>query len=524
MLWAIVACTPRDPALAPGSARPAAAGEQRLGTAVAVEAITAPPTETSDTPQPAGGIGGPYPTTVERAAGDASWLVYCQAETDSDGDGRLRVSVGPRGDLTGDKLEMRLALGARAPLPIDALWAVDPTERWLLVEAEGRIEVIDSKTSQVSEFDARDADTVESGETLLPHRSLVLDRRGRLVFSRQSSGGGFEVSSWPATEWLFRGRGKLVRTRVSDDAAWWVIESVDRDTNENGRLDVPLPRRARRSRCRGAFQKFPTWQFQADAVTTRVMSAVSGSVYRVKDFAGPLGDGFMFRDESGALWLRRGKRRVRLAPAECGAQVVHADASRGLALVACRGPQLDERAVARRKRRKSPPVPPRARYPIWLVGDGVYLDLKLELGPTGADRWATTSPRLVPIHAGVERRLLDMDTKTLLPLLPTDSVVATFGTHALLIREGEVELTDPIERRSLLEVADIDVLPTLLVSSPVAWVSPVVLDLARGVVLGSTEGAVYALSTDGRVLQSSHQAKGDELPLGPLLWKTPRAD
>ena len=77
--------------------------------------------------------------------------------------------------------------------------------------------------------------------------------------------------------------------------------------------------------------------------------------------------------------------------------------------------------------------------------------MKLELGPTGADSWATVAPRLVPIHAGVERRLLDMDTKTLLPIAPTDSVVGTFGTHALLIREGQVEVVDPLPLEEVLE-------------------------------------------------------------------------
>jgi hypothetical protein len=316
------------------------------------------------------------------------------------------------------------------------------------------------------------------------------------------------------------GQGKLHRFQLSRDGAWSIVDSVTEDTNQNGRLDRPLPSSTAKPRCRGTFSSFAAWQFPADALTTHVVSARSGEAYRVKDFVGPLGDGFLFRDEQGSLWLQRGAARQRLAPPECGAQVVHADAERRLVLAACRGPQTEVRV---RRSRTRPPAPPRARLPLWLLGEGLSLDLGLELGPTGADRWAESSPRLVPIHAGAQRRLLDMDTRALLPLGTEDSVLTTFGSRALLIRERAIELVDAVQGVSLFELEHVERLPSVLVVPGMAWVSPHVIDLGRATVLGATEGVVFALSEAGQVLQTEQAARPGRLPAGPLVWRSPRA-
>jgi hypothetical protein len=41
--------------------------------------------------------------------------------------------------------------------------------------------------------------------------------------------------------------------------------------------------------------------------------------------------------------------------------------------------------------------------------------------------------------------------------------------------------------------------------------------------LGTTEGDVFALSETGQVLQTQQVAPAGQLPIGPLLWRSPRA-
>jgi len=155
------------------------------------------------------------------------------------------------------------------------------------------------------------------------------------------------------------------------------------------------------------------------------------------------------------------------------------------------------------------------------MGEGLALELQLELGPTGADHWPERAQRLVPIHAGAVRRLLDLDTRALLPIGPEDSALTTFGSRALLTRPGELELIDAVSGTRLLELHDVNLLPSVLVAPGIAWVSPHLIDLGQGAILGQTVGEVFALSEAGQVLQTEQVAVAGYLPLGPLVWRMP---
>lgn len=462
--------------------------------------------------------------TLERAAKDGSWVTYCQADEDTDGDGRLGVSVGPRGELSGDQLELHLALAGRPAERIQAFWGTDPSERWLVVRQHDSVSLVDSATGNSRRLDLAALDLRELRELRPFHRSLAFQRQpsAALVSSRPMMGDRFELVQLSLADEaplapIAPLTGALLRLRTSHDGHWWVIEFVDRDTNQNGRLDLPQALVKDKPRCHASFRSFEVWPVGGDRVQTRLRSTHTGKFYRVEDFAGPLGTGFLFRDDQRTLWLRRGQQRIALAPADCGAQVVHADAERGLVLVACRGPAPPQ---TRSKRRRA--LPPRTRLPLWLVGEGVKIELELELGPTGADRWAETSPRLVPIHAGAQRRLLDMDTRRLLPLGSRDTAVATFDTRALILRPGEVELVDAVGGESLLRVTDVAALPQLLVQDRFALVSPYVFDLKLGAIAGRVDTQVLALASDGRVLQHPVSVDDRALATGPFEWRAPR--
>src|SRR5690606_5258089 len=125
---------------------------------------------------PTGARGGAFPTTVERVADDRSWVVFCQAPEDTDGDGELRVSLGPRGELVGDELNMYLALAGSEPLLIDALWAVDPSQRWVVVRHLGQALIVDTRTGHRMPAPKR-ADLAEAPGAYPLHRGLAFEKR-----------------------------------------------------------------------------------------------------------------------------------------------------------------------------------------------------------------------------------------------------------------------------------------------------------------------------------------------------------
>jgi hypothetical protein len=218
------------------------------------------------------------------------------------------------------------------------------------------------------------------------------------------------------------------------------------------------------------------------------------------------------------LWLGDGKRKQRLANRECGAQVIHADPVRGLVLAGCRGPKpLPEEEEKKRAKNREPP---RTRWPLRLLGRGLDLDLGLDLGPTGYDRWPENSPRLFPLHAGAATRLLDMETRRLIDVEPRTWIVATHGTRALLLERSRLTLLDVSKNEKLLELDGVAHTPRLLTRGPSALVSPYVIDLGKGELLGRVDDRVLALSADGHVLEAQGAPEGAEtLALGPLAWR-----
>jgi hypothetical protein len=448
----------------------------------------------------------------------------CQARQDDNGDGRVETTIGARGELSGDALSMQLWLERGELIDVDALWAVANDERWLLVQREGRPTLVNTETGAMKVLEQAGLDTSELALNYPLHRAFSFERRTAtsLIVARSPGQNEFElqrhVVEGRSSTTRFKGTGKLFRLRTSYDSAFWIIESVEQDSNENGRLDLPFPIVKDKARCRGAFTNLGAWLPQGDKVVTRVKSTATGRVYKVNDFAGPLGKhGFLFRDAQGTLYLRKPDQRIMLAPADCGAQVVRADAERGLVLVACRGPQTPP--VHQQGRRAW--TPPRARLPLWLVGEGVNMELKLELGPLGADHWAIEPQRLFAIHAGRDRKLLDFETRKLLPLSGSDSVLATFDTRALVVRPSEVELLDAVTGTSLAKVSDVALFEEPLVQGAFVWVMPYVFDLQQGRQLGRYDTEILALSSDGRALQATTRSSESSLPVGPLYWRAP---
>jgi len=483
------------------------------------------PGEPAPAPPIQGAVGSARPTTFEAAAADRRWLLFCQATRDSDGDGRLRVSLGQYGELNGDELELYLGLAGAEPEPVDAFWGADPSERWLVVKQADNAVLIDTSQGRRLVLESENADLGEIGDTALPHRALAFDTvRQRLVFSREAAPDGFEIHARSLADFsdtlVKKLNGRLWRMRTSHDSQWLVVERVVEDTTKNGRLDLPAPTVPSKPRCHGPVRQFAAWLPTGDALTTTIISLATGHATDVDDLAAPFGARFLFRDRGGALWLGDGKQKQRLANRECGAQVIHADPDRGLVVAGCSGPKPlpEEEASTKRAKKREPP---RTRWPLRLLGRGLDLDLGLDLGPTGYDRWPEGSPRLFPLHAGAATRLLDMETHRLVEVEPRTFVVATYGTRALLLEQSRLTLLDVGKNEKLLELDAVAHAPRILTRGQSALVSPYVIDLAKGALLGRVDSRVLALSAEGYVLEAEGAPEGAEtLALGPLAWRS----
>src|SRR5690606_38399636 len=83
---------------------------------------------------------------------------------DTDGNGRLAISVGPRGELRGDRLERSLRLSNGRVLPIDDLLATSADGRWVVVRRANAVELFDtSEGALLALDDGVDARRTEHG-------------------------------------------------------------------------------------------------------------------------------------------------------------------------------------------------------------------------------------------------------------------------------------------------------------------------------------------------------------------------
>ncbi len=475
----------------------------------AAHAAPAPPKPAPPPVRHLGAIGTAAPTVFEAAGSDGSWVALCQARRDTNGDGHVAVDVGKRGKLSGDRMQSYLVLGDGDGEAIDELAAYDPTGRWLVVMQHGRPVLIDSRSGKRLDLGALGADARDDALPYRQHRVLSFDAGGtRLLYARRKAGktrvvvrdlvSGAETLVDP-------GPGRLWRARLSPDGSQVVLRMIVDDTNKNGKLDWPVPARKNNPwRCQGPIATYPSWLSRGDEPTVKVAPSSGGSAKVVPGFADPFGRSLLVRDANGRLNLAHDSGDPeKLADDKCGARVLHADATRGLVLVACSAP--------------------RGRSPLALVGAGYHQDLKADLAAAPPDRWPAGSSRLLALYPGADTALLDLDTRKLSLLHRGDRVIATSGARALVQRGRRLVIHDVDSARERVIEGRTDRLPDARATGRFAVVAPLVVDLGAGKLLGKVSGRPLAVSSAGLVLVAQgRQARAHQLSLGPLRWVEPR--
>jgi hypothetical protein len=451
-------------------------------------------------------IGDSGPLLVEQASPDGRWVALCQARQDSNRDGQVSASVGPRGELHGDDFA-RYLIAPGEELTTDGVLGADPSGRFVLVMQRGAVLLWDEHSRTSVDLSALGADSRLSAESLAGLRTLAFDATGEhLLYVRAGDNGARVVirslidSSERA---LDPGPGAIWRARFDRGGAFVVLEMLTEDSNKNGKADFPAPLLTAPRPCAAGPARFHTWPDRGDRPETVLLPLSGAAAIHEPDLLMPVGDSLLLRDPTGALLLARaGKKRV-LEPAACKGRVVHADAKRELFIVGC----------AQKKGS--------GRVSLELATATGHKPLAIELASSELDRDLSDSPRLVPLYPGADSALFDADKREVLPLQAGDIVVTTRAAHALIRRGSALLIYDADTHTEHALPGIVDKYPQILVSAPFALVSPLLVNMDTGSVVGQTKQRALALSSNGQLLASQTDPAASGLTQGPLHWLRP---
>jgi hypothetical protein len=292
-----------------------------------------------------GAIGTAHPLIFQGVATDGRWTLVCQARQDTTADGKTEVMIGHHGEPLGDEVSPYVVV---ADLRDEGSFgshrgiAFDRTGTRMLYLRGGE------KTAIVLR------DLVNGAETVMdPGPGLVLSARF------DPEGRGLEVVTSPSGEWPH------VASTLS------------------------------KRRCRGAVSSFSTFGGTMPHTTLRYLPFDAGPVVDDEGLLRMFGGQPLVRKKDGALALRpaQGPETV-LVPKSCHGIVRHADATRGLLLVAC-----DEKA--------------NGSAPLWMYGQGVSQKIG-DIHSSNADQVDQPPERVVAISD----IYVDMDARRAVPRPP----------------------------------------------------------------------------------------------------------
>ena len=514
-LLAVLGCA-RPPLVAGGLGYP---GATRPGVATGPLATTplAPPTSAASSTPPATSsllappallfgsapFGGEGPLLLERASSDGSWLALCQARADSNNDGQVSVSLGPRGEPRGDALQ-RFFVTPVADSAVDGVLGADTTGRFTLLIVGGALVLHDTRGPHALDLSALGADAQLSAESFAELRTVAFDATSEHLLYVRAGDHGKRVVIRALADGSEReldpGPGAIWRARFDRGGVFIVLEMMSEDSNKNGRADFPAPLSKEPRACSGGPGRFHTFAMRGDHPQTVLLPVIGGAPIQEPELLMPVQDALLLRDAAGTLSLQRaGKKRV-IEPAACKGRIVHADGKRELFIVGC---------VQQKKT---------GHVNLELVTRTERKALNIELASTELDREVSDSPRLVPLYPGLESALFDADRRELIPLSTGDVVITTWGARALVRRGKSLLVYDAEARAEQALAGSLDRYPDVLQAPPFAFVSPLLVDLDRATTVLVDQPRPLALSSSGQLLFAATPPDGAMLARGPLRW------
>ncbi len=470
-------------------------------------------------PLPASGaIGTAHPIAVQASAADGRWVVACQARSDTNGDGAIRVAIGPHGDFYGDRMVPYLIVGEGEGEAIEAYIASDPAERTMVTLEGGALTLRDMSSGSRSVLDSggftRDAKGA-GGDMIAGfdrERSLVYLRGAdplarKLVVHALADGRETTIDPGP---------GKLLRAFVPADGRY-VVVAVDLPVG--GRI---LGRASYSSRyrgpCRGPVTSSYSFGGGGPPGEVRVIDLESGLRWSLRRgegrLVGVLGEQAIVRRDDRSIWgagLDGSAPRL-LVHASCRGVILAASARRGSLLIRCESierPRLqihDATGVRLLEHSTFAGGPDE-----WWGGDRPRPLVRLDNRSMLAVDLETEHMRRIELPAADEGRIIEWDA------------------HHLLQRSGGslqvIDLEDGVVRALDAQAGEY---PRGEVEGSIVAVDRVIVDLAAGELLGLVPALPEALTASGHALTPEPQAAAgvwvsDAVAQGPLRWRWPTA-
>mgnify|MGYP001548574692 CR=1 FL=1 len=451
-----------------------------------------------------GDIGSAGPVKLLAASASGAWVALCDGEPSA----------------------AKLVLGSGTGEAIEDVLARDASGRYVVASQGGAAVLFDAVSGTRVNLSELGADVRSVRADYAEHRALSFDASGRyLAFLRRSGAASSVVVRTLESggeRVIAAGAGEVFRLRLSADARFVTLEALREDTNHNGKLDWPAPEETSRpSACeRTALPKFRSFGYQGrgDALTRAVVALETGALRDVPQLVTTLGSSLLLREADGSLQLEHAGKRAPMAPANCAARVLFADAERGLVLTTCAPPP------PKKKKNGAATPAPGGKREVWLFGAGYSKNLQSELYETSLDRDSVTGVRLVPLYPGSEAGLLDLERRELLPLATGSRVLATNGALALIWRDSDLYRYDAVAKTEQRLARGVLKTLELLQTGNAVLLSPFVVVGVEGPALVSPAQPL-ALSSSGFLLIGA--ATLDSLPSvapaqgtlrGPLHW------
>lgn len=456
-------------------------------------------------------IGTAHPIHVVEHAPDGSWLVVCQARSDTNHDGSTSVEYSLHGDR-GDRFAAYVIHGGGPGTEIHAFANQSPDGHWVAVVRGGKLELHDASGRQ--RVVLPDAD-VEDDAGLDDKNRVTSFANDRMVYFRKVRGRDVVVVRELATgaERVVDVRGVMWRADVDPAGRWAKLRVLRVDTNRDGKIEWPDRGWVELHGCfqgdpHGLMNRrlgFDGKQRVDDEVTTVWLDLVTGKVVEDSTIAYAVGDALLRRKADSSLTLDGAP----LVPAACNAKILGITATPPRVVVACGKPDPEA-------------LPHSAKGTL-----GVY-------GP----KFAVSDPH-VTAYDDPQFGPVRPTGKHLCPVFDdfcvdvTTGAVATLGTDVSVwhqtgdlafVLEHKTEMSFvwnaaagrrtafPRMHDSYPDVTDMMVIIGGFDGERYDWV--------HDVHLGKATEWIHAIDTNGHVLVGPAQAQANTFPDGPLHWET----